>query len=107
MRKVIKCVVIGYMVAAYCYQFDPYLGDFILYSVIPFGVSLDKVYIILQELKNFLVVTPTLTLPPIEAQMLYAELLLSLGYDFLSQFDELELLTLYLHWVYNNIMVSL
>jgi len=65
---------------------------FILYKIIPFGISLDNSYVAFQAFKSLLATDQTLSLAHTEAQMLYAQLLPNLAYDFLSQFDELELL---------------
>jgi hypothetical protein len=39
--------------------------------------------------------TQAISIAHIEAQLLYAQLLPTLGYDFLSQFDDLELLSFF------------
>lgn len=52
-------------------------------------------------------VAQTLSLAKTEAQMLYAQLLPTLGYDFLTQFDELELLSFFLQARDCNIDLSL
>jgi hypothetical protein len=43
----------------------------------------------------------------IAAKLLYAELLPTLGYDFLSQFDDCDLLEFYLQCIGNNIELIL
>jgi hypothetical protein len=87
------------------HQYDPQNAEFILYNLIPFGIALDNFYVALQAFNN--PVAQSLSLAQTEPQMLYAQLLPTLGYDFLSQFDELELLSLFLQARDCNIDLSL
>jgi len=106
----IACVLLGYMIGCLSYQSDPQVADFIFYKLLPFGISLDRSYVAFQAYQAFkvqLTADQPLILLQTEAQMVYAELLPTLGYDFLSQFDDLELLSFYLQAIDNNIELSL
>jgi len=107
MINFIARVALGYMVATFCYKYDPQFGDCFFYPAVLAGITRDNAYVAFQEFNNPFAVCPTLSLAQIEAQRLYTELLPSLGYDFLSQFDDVELLTLYSQRVDNNIEICL
>ena len=87
-------VVLGYMLGVFFYQYDLRNADFILYNLMPFGISLDTLYLTFQVFNNpeaeAVAVSQSLTLAQCEAQRLYTQLLPTLGYDFLSQYIELE-----------------
>ena len=57
---------------------------------------MDRFYVALQAYNNTVAMTQALSLAQTEAQLLYAQLLPTPGYDFLSQFNEPELLSLFL-----------
>lgn len=107
MRSLIASVVLGYVNGAFFQQSEAQNAEFILYNFIPFGIALDKIYVAFQAFNNPVAVAQTLSLAQTEAQMLYAQLLPTLGYDFLSQFDELELLSFFLQARDCNIDLSL
>jgi hypothetical protein len=103
------------MIGFFCYHYDSRVAEFIMYDLVPFWIYLDKAYIAFQSYHAFKVqqaldLAPSLALiaPHIEAQRMYAELLPIVGYDFLSQFDELdlELLKFYLQAIDTNIYLS-
>lgn len=70
MRPIIASVVLGYIIGAFCHQYDPQFTDFILYTLIPFGIYLDRFYFALQAFNNPVAVAQTLSLAQTEAQML-------------------------------------
>jgi len=107
LRSLIASVVLGYVNGAFFQQSEAQNAEFILYNFIPFGIALDKIYVAFQAFNNPVAVAQTLSLAQTEAQMLYAQLLPTLGYDFLSQFDELELLSFFLQARDCNIDLSL
>ena len=107
MRPIIASVVLGYVIGAFFHQYDPKNAELILYKLIQFGIAIDKFYVAFQAFNNSFAVAQTLRLAQTEAQMLYAQLLPTLGYDFLSQFDELELISFYLQCLEFNIEISL
>jgi hypothetical protein len=82
MRSIIASVVLGYVIGAFFHQYDPQNAEFILYNLIPFGIALDNFYVAFQAFNNPVAVAQALILPQTEAQMLYAQLLPTLGYEF-------------------------
>jgi hypothetical protein len=109
LRGLIASVVLGYRRGAFVYQYEPQYGELILYNLISRGFGLDQYYVAFQALQAFnnqVAVDQAIDLAN-EAQKLYEELLPTLGSDFLSQFDELELLLFYLQALDNNIEPSL
>jgi hypothetical protein len=79
MRPIIVSVVLGSVLGVCFYLYDPLSAEFILNNLIPFGIALDKFYVTFQAFKNPVAVAQTLTLAQTEAQMLYAQLLPTLG----------------------------
>jgi len=67
MRVIIASVVLGYMIGSFFYQYDPQIADFILYKIIPFGISLDNSYVAFQAFKSLLATDQTLSLAQTEA----------------------------------------
>lgn len=106
-RGFLSLVLLGYMLGYASCQFDTQFASFIMYKLIPFSISLDNVYVGLQSLSVHFSTASTMSLVQTDAQVIYAELLPSLGYDFLNQFDDFELLLFYLHAIDNNIELSL
>jgi len=107
MRNIIKLIVLGYTIGVCLHHYNPQVADWILMVLIPNAISLDNAYVAWQTLNNPVAVASHLTLIQIESQSLYAQLLPTLGYDFVSQFDEVGLLSLYLQQTYFNIELSL
>lgn len=110
MRGVLSLVLLGYMIGFFCYQQNPAVADFNMYDAIPFAISLDNMYMVLQKLKLLQTAAQALSDVKNAVQLyaeVYAELLPTLGYDFLSQFDERELLAFYSQCINNNIEFSL
>ena len=113
MKQYKKCVVIGYMNGCCFYQYDPKVAEFILYQLIPTVISLDNFYVGLQNYWAWkaqpqqLSDVPNLILLHTAYAQLYADLLPTLGYDFLSQFDEKQLISFYWQCVLFNIDISL
>jgi hypothetical protein len=89
------------------HPYDSAIADFNFYILIPLGISVYNFYVAFQAFNNPVAVAQTLNLTQTEAQLLYAQLLPSLGYDFLSQFNEVELLSFYLQTIDFNIELSL
>lgn len=112
MRVFLSCVLIGYMLGFLSYQYDLIVADWIFYKLIPAAVSLDNAYVAFQSLKLYfsshqsLLQSEAPTLHSV-GQNAYAQLLPILGYDFLAQFYDLELLSYYLQSLDNNLNLSL
>ena len=111
MRNIIASVFIGYMVGCFCYEYDPQMAEWILYSIIPTIISFDKAYVGLQnywalKAQHLSDAQFLLQLGILYAE-LYAKLLPTLGYDFLAQFDKRELIEFYLQCLEFNTEISL
>jgi hypothetical protein len=107
MRSIIASIVLGYMNGACFYQYDPQIGDFILYNLIPFGIGLDKSYVAYQALNNTVAVAPILSPAQTAYEMVHADLLPTLGSEFVSQFDKTQLLSFYFQPIEFNIELFL
>lgn len=106
-RGLLRTAIIGYIMGHYFYQYDPQLSGFILHALHAF-IHIDKFYAAYQNYQASLNVELLLdTTLQIEAPRVYSELLPTLGYDFLSQFNEEELLLFYLQANEYNIELSL
>jgi hypothetical protein len=110
MRGYIAFLLVGYITGSFVYEYDAQTAAFILYKVIPFCLSLDKAYVGYQAYLEFLT-QQTVTLAQTDAHILYADLyaalLPTLGYDFLAQFNENELISFYLQALDFNTDLSL
>lgn len=90
------------------------MAELILYRIIPTIISFDKAYVGLQNywalnaqlLSDAQIQLHQLQLDNVYAE-LYAELLPTLGYDFLAQFDKMELIEFYWQCLDFNIEISL
>jgi hypothetical protein len=103
-KFIIQCFICGYVLGAFVHDSAPQFSYFTFYTIIPFGITLDNIYVAIQALNeasqasnNTVAVAQTLPLAQTEAQTLYAELLPTLGFDFLAQYSEFELKLLLFH----------
>ena len=114
MRYTIWYIIIGYSLGIIFHQFEPQTAEFIFYKGLPFAYLLENTYHLFEsylDIKSYFATSPAFTVDHILLQMvyadIYAELLPTLGCDFLSQFGENELLSFYLQCLDYNIEISL
>jgi hypothetical protein len=106
MKQIIKYVVLGYTIGVCLHHYNPPAADLNLMVLIPYAIDLDNLYVALQAFNNPVPLAPAFSLIK-ETQAVYAELLPILGYDFLSQFEEVQLIEFYLQAIDFNIELSL
>ena len=103
-----RCFVAGFMFGIKYHQTDSQ-SWVLFYKVMPFfslEETIDKLYLAWELYNNPVAICKTRSLVKTAAE-LYAELLSSLGYDFLSQFEDLELILFYLQAQDYNLVLSL
>jgi hypothetical protein len=106
---------LGFMLGGTIYQGNLQMGELIL-NTMALGSKIEEAYYAIQALSSFTTVAPDLVVnivPPLDQKLaeaytlLYNDLLPALGYDFLSQFDEIGLILFYIKAIHYNIDISL
>lgn len=116
MRNLLAYVLIWYIKAGLTYQYDTpcafeyranEFGDHIFFKVVPVIVDIDNLYVSFQPFIAHITATQQLAIINAGPQNMYNHLLKILGYEFLSKFTDLEMISLYRQASDNNMALSL